>query len=48
MTEENKITCPYCGETNNIKQINKVVCFDEIIYTHQCNNCGHKFDSVTL
>ena len=39
MTEENKIKCPNCGETEKIIIKSKTETFDEVVITHKCLNC---------
>ena len=42
MTEK-EIKCPYCGH-NKYKLIKDEICFDEITYSKECENCGRKYD----
>ena len=43
MTEENKITCPHCGETKRIIEKSRIATFDEEVITYKCLNCEKTF-----
>ena len=43
MTNKNKIKCPECGETENIKKKSKIDTYDGPIYTYKCLKCGKQF-----
>ena len=39
--------CSNCGKKVNTK-LDETVCYDEIIYTRRCVNCGHMIESFTV
>lgn len=43
MTEENKIECPYCGETKRIIEKSRTPTFNEEVITYKCLNCEKTF-----